>query len=734
MSSRSAFGGFGPLATRCSVSLAILFILIGLAMGMISAGAETAPPVPALRAEDMDRIVQAARDAVLRELAAQNPGTRTPEGRVAEPTAPVGEPGTGSAEGDLNAIAENQLFAFSQKFAVAIEAFPNLWSKVGRILARLHDGRSASPWFVHPLFLTILGLALGALAVRSLARRMQVRWLRARTSVIGSWSLGDIAILATIDLAGWCAYWLICRYVTGAVFSEQDIGSTVGKWLLWQGPRFLLYVTAIRILFRPNLKEARIVPLDDGDARRASQFFVVIAAVMAIRTWVLILSADSVTEPTLAAALLLNNLLFLVTTFWAALRSREAIARWIRSDRTDGSTVSPFRDFVADHWIFVVGALVVLLSFGHLYGGLSGRVEVALGLTLTLRTLLLLIFIAAVLQFVARRLAATGAIEPGATAAPRLSTPLTRVIRLVIFLGILYWLAWLWLVDTLGVVSAERWEDANSRLLQPALVVILGLVVWSAIKFATDRYLALHTSAAALSSGVVSAQQTASRLKTLIPLIRLAFGITLFILVTLVALAGLGVNITPLLAGASVVGLAISFGSQALVKDIVSGFFFLADDAFRVGEYISCGNVKGTVEGFTLRSVRLRHQSGQIHTVPFGQLGEITNFSRDWTSVKFTINLDRGVDLDRVRSITKEVGKKLQADEHFSTLLLEPLKFQGIANITDSAVIAAFKFVARPTGPSEVEREAKRQLLYRFREENIKLASQPLASAIPTVM
>jgi hypothetical protein len=94
-------------------------------------------------------------------------------------------------------------------------------------------------------------------------------------------------------------------------------------------------------------------------------------------------------------------------------------------------------------------------------------------------------------------------------------------------------------------------------------------------------------------------------------------------MISLLVLSHLGFNITPLLAGASVIGLAISFGSQALVKDIVTGVLFLAEDSFRIGEYIVCGNSRGPVEGFTLRSVRLRHQDGQIFTVPFGQIGEI---------------------------------------------------------------------------------------------------------------
>ena len=128
------------------------------------------------------------------------------------------------------------------------------------------------------------------------------------------------------------------------------------------------------------------------------------------------------------------------------------------------------------------------------------------------------------------------------------------------------------------------------------------------------------------------AASTATRLGTLIPLLRVTVAIMLTVVALLIALENIGVNVTPLLAGASVLGLALSFGSQTLVRDIVSGIFYLTDDAFRVGEFIDCEKAKGTVEGFTLRSVRLRNQSGQLHTVPFGELGRVTNFSRDWAA------------------------------------------------------------------------------------------------------
>src|SRR6267142_4432092 len=125
-----------------------------------------------------------------------------------------------------------------------------------------------------------------------------------------------------------------------------------------------------------------------------------------------------------------------------------------------------------------------------------------------------------------------------------------------------------------------------------------------------------------------------SRLRTLMPLLRAMAGSVIIVVGGLLVLSELGINITPLLAGASVFGLAISFGSQALVRDIVSGIFFMSDDAFRLGEYIDTGKLKGTVEKISVRSVRLRHQNGQVHTIPYGQLTSITNYSRDWQTVK----------------------------------------------------------------------------------------------------
>jgi small-conductance mechanosensitive channel len=199
------------------------------------------------------------------------------------------------------------------------------------------------------------------------------------------------------------------------------------------------------------------------------------------------------------------------------------------------------------------------------------------------------------------------------------------------------------------------------------------------------------------------------------------------IVALLIALYDLGVNTTPLIAGASILGLAISFGSQTLVHDIVSGVFYLADDAFRVGEYIDCGKAKGTVDGFTMRSLRLRHQNGPIHTIPFGQLGQITNYSRDWSTVKFILRFARDTDLEKLRKLVKKIGLEMMEDPDLKAELLQPLKMMGMVDIADNALLIRFKFTVRPSNPGLVQREALKRMFRAFPEAGIEFSNATVA-------
>ena len=172
----------------------------------------------------------------------------------------------------------------------------------------------------------------------------------------------------------------------------------------------------------------------------------------------------------------------------------------------------------------------------------------------------------------------------------------------------------------------------------------------------------------------------------------------------------------------SVLGLALSFGSQSLVRDIVSGVFFLAEDSFRVGEYIDSSKVKGTVEGFSVRSIRLRHQNGPLHIVPFGQILHITNFSRDWTTVKFNLSFAIDTDVELLRQTVKKIGLDMMTEPAYAKELLQPLKMQGIVDIKDGALILRFKFTAKPLNPGLIQRVAIRRMYEAFPEKGIEFA------------
>ncbi len=280
----------------------------------------------------------------------------------------------------------------------------------------------------------------------------------------------------------------------------------------------------------------------------------------------------------------------------------------------------------------------------------------------------------------------------------------------------------LWLVQRLRLFSAASWEPVKESLVTTAITLFIGFVAWRYLDLWTEQR--LRRASPGLGPGMDEhTPEPASRLTTLLPLIRVLSGLAILLLVAFLGLSLLGVNFTALVAGAGVFGLAVSFGSQALIRDIVSGIFFMTDDAFRVGEYIDTGKLKGTVERITVRSVRLRHQNGQIHTIPFGQLAAITNFSRDWLTVKFNLRMAPDTDVEKARRCVKRVGQEMEQDEEYGPEFLMPLKMQGVTDIVDNALVIRMKFTVRPGNPEMVRREVLKRLHKAFAAEDIHFAS-----------
>src|SRR5262249_2291938 len=238
--------------------------------------------------------------------------------------------------------------------------------------------------------------------------------------------------------------------------------------------------------------------------------------------------------------------------------------------------------------------------------------------------------------------------------------------------------------------AAEAAQTLRSATAEIATLLI-AYVAWVLCRLAIDRHLQGLSAGPKVPGNDDDSESTpSSRLQTMLPLLRAAFGIIIAVVVTLVVLSRLGIDTAPLIAGAGVFGLAISFGAQSLVRDVISGLFYLWDDAFRVGEYIDTGRLKGTVEALGIRSVKLRHHNGPLHTIPYGQLGSVTNQSRDFATLKFNLRLEPGTDIELVRKTAKRIGLDMQENPEIASEVMVPLKLQGIADVADTALVCRF--------------------------------------------
>ena len=277
---------------------------------------------------------------------------------------------------------------------------------------------------------------------------------------------------------------------------------------------------------------------------------------------------------------------------------------------------------------------------------------------------------------------------------------------------------------TLSVWNVPRMHgDAADRLIGIMTVCLIGYVAYHAVRIGIDRRIAEEGPVAGTVPGDEGGGGgSSSRLATLLPLVRNIILLSIVGTVLISVLMDLGVNIAPLFAGAGIVGIAIGFGAQTLIRDIFSGAFFLIDDAFRKGEYIEIGSICGTVEKISVRSMQLRHHRGPLHTVPFGEIHQLTNYSRDWVIMKLPLRITYDTDVEKLRKHIKQLGQTLLEDPELGPKFLQPLKSQGVIQMEDSAMILRVKFMTRPGDQWDIRRRVFQELHALFQREGIRFA------------
>ncbi|MGV1761494.1 mechanosensitive ion channel family protein [Rhizobium sp. A22-96] len=284
----------------------------------------------------------------------------------------------------------------------------------------------------------------------------------------------------------------------------------------------------------------------------------------------------------------------------------------------------------------------------------------------------------------------------------------------------------LWLGRMLGVEAHAMMSGSESiigriarGLLGGIVILLIADLVWQLAKTYIDAKL-MESLPAVSDSEEMKASR--ARLQTLLPIFRNILAVVIGIIAIMMVLSGLGVQIGPLIAGAGVVGVAVGFGAQTIVKDVISGVFYLWDDAFRVGEYIESGHYKGVVESFSLRSVKLRHQRGPLATIPFGSLGAVNNMNRDWAIDKIIVKVTYDTDLVKLKKIVKDIGQRLLEDPELAPSIIQTLKMKGVEQFGDFAIEIRLALTAKPNELSVIRRNSLALIKQAFDENGIQFA------------
>jgi small-conductance mechanosensitive channel len=219
----------------------------------------------------------------------------------------------------------------------------------------------------------------------------------------------------------------------------------------------------------------------------------------------------------------------------------------------------------------------------------------------------------------------------------------------------------------------------------------------------------------------IESTETAKRVETLLNIVRGIIKIILWTIFVIILLNKLGINIAPILAGAGIIGLAIGFGAQELVRDFISGFFILLENQIRKGDVATINDTGGLVESIQMRTTILRDLSGTTHVFQNGKINSIANLTKTWSAAVFDIGVAYKEDTDFVAGIMKKVGSDLQNDPDFKDKILEPLEIFGVDKFADSAVIMKARFKTVPIQQWNVAREYNRRLKKAFDENGIEI-------------
>ena len=284
--------------------------------------------------------------------------------------------------------------------------------------------------------------------------------------------------------------------------------------------------------------------------------------------------------------------------------------------------------------------------------------------------------------------------------------------------GAILAVALLAILDVWGFGVAELLQTPAGRALVRAVLVVLlvtvgAFILWELIETAAARYL--------LRLDEAGEDSRAQRMRTLLPMVEKALLISIVVIAAMIVLSEIGLDIGPLLAGAGVLGLAVGFGAQTLVKDVITGIFIIVEDSMAIGDFVTVAGRSGVVEDLSVRSVTLRGYSGSKHTIPFSSIDDVENLTKDYSYAVLDYGVGYSENVDAVIAVIRETGEALRADPEWRDHIVEDLEVAGLQELGDSAVVIRSRFKCRPGFQWGVRREMNRRIKAAFDARGIEI-------------
>lgn len=626
-------------------------------------------------------------------------------------------------------IVKGWVTGFAANMKVQLQSLPQMISNLGKAISLVFQRPEAGDTLKF-LLLFALSVAAGIAAEWLFNRGTRDKREKIRQSqpVALIDTLKVISARAGIEMGGVIVF-AIVALITANIFidSENDL-FLASAFILNVIVLFRIVGSVLHFILAPRRPELRLVYTDTWTAQFMERNFIMLAAVVGVGFFLLtvMLKNGIPSTETLRFWVGMSVHIWLIFVVLKAMNGLTQIIEGGDGNLTPGlkrmAAWWPWvsAGFVAFNWIF----LQFVLSTGH--EALTPQRSAA-----AIALIVMVPFLDTIVRGIAAHLVPTENIQTEVMEKAFNETRLSyiRIGRIALIGSIIIIVGKLWGVSLRNLTEAGFGAQVSANVVGFLLILAMGYLAWEITNLVISRRLAREVPEGEEGGAEGGTGQT--RMATILPIVRMTLQATIITITVLLALSQLGFNITPLLASAGVLGLAIGFGAQTLVKDIVSGVFFLLDDAYRLGEFITVGTTNGVVSKISVRSLQLRQDTGQLHIIPYGSMSQLTNNSRDWVTMKLRFTVPFDTDQDQVRKLFKKIGQEMMEVPELAEVLINPFKSQGAADVTDVGIVIRGKFSTVPGGQFVIRKEVYTRVQKAFEANGIEFARKEVRVQLP---